>query len=129
MQCVISKVLTNNFTFMDLRKIGDRIREIRKQNKISQADISDKLEISITAFSKIERGLTNQSINRLEQISNILGVSIFTLFYDENSTKNHIDNPLQNDSYSTLEKELAYTKELLKAKDEIIELLKNKLQV
>ncbi|HOS84196.1 MAG TPA: helix-turn-helix transcriptional regulator [Bacteroidales bacterium] len=111
---------------MDLQKLGERIREIRKLKKISQADIAAQLDISITAFSKIERGLTNISINRLEEIAQILGISIINLLF-EPIQENTIQS--QNELYIQLEKELEYSKELLKAKDEIIDLLKNKLKV
>lgn len=111
---------------MDLQKLGGRIREIRKLKKISQADIAAQLDISITAFSKIERGLTNISINRLEEIAQILGISIINLLF-EPIQENTIQS--QNELYIQLEKELEYSKELLKAKDEIIDLLKNKLKV
>lgn len=114
---------------MDLQQIGNRIRDIRKLKKISQADIAAELDISITAFSKIERGLTNLSINRLDEISKLLNVSIITLLLDTKNKDYPTPQDFQIESNSVLEKELNYTKELLKAKEEIIELLKNKLKV
>lgn len=114
---------------MDLVKLGARIRDFRKQKGISQADMAAELDISITAFSKIERGITNLSISRLEDIATILNIPIVALLFDEDT--NSYNTSPHNGEYldMSLEKELTYTKELLKAKEEIIELLKNKLKV
>ncbi len=111
---------------MDLQIIGSTIREIRKTKGISQADVASELDVSIAAFSKIERGLTNIPILRLEQIANVLGTSIFTLLGVQQTDVSAIS---ESQEIETLQRELQMTKELLKAKDEIISLLKNKLSV
>lgn len=111
---------------MDLQIIGSTIREIRKTKGISQADVAGELDVSIAAFSKIERGLTNIPILRLEQIANVLDTSIYTLLGVQKTDVSKIDVSQEVES---LQRELQMSKELLKAKDEIIELLKNKLSV
>ncbi|MBR3980446.1 MAG: helix-turn-helix transcriptional regulator [Bacteroidales bacterium] len=108
---------------MNLQTIGNTIRDLRKLKGVSQADIAGELDISIAAVSKIERGLTNISIQRLDQIATILNTSVFTLLGVE---KTDISKIAVSQEVSSLQKELQMTKELLKAKDEIIELLKNK---
>ena len=108
---------------MNLQTIGNTIRDLRKLKGISQADIAGNLDISIAAVSKIERGLTNISIQRLDQIATILNTSVFTLLGVE---KTDISKIAVSQEVESLQKELQMTKELLKAKDEIIELLKNK---
>lgn len=111
---------------MDLQIIGSTIREIRKTKGVSQADVASELDVSIAAFSKIERGLTNIPILRLEQIANVLDTSIYTLLGVQKTDVSKIDVSQEVES---LQRELQMSKELLKAKDEIIELLKNKLSV
>lgn len=64
-----------------LNKIGDRIRVCRVEKKLSQENVANEIGISITAYSKIERGLTNVSISRLEQIATCLGVSLTRLMH------------------------------------------------
>jgi transcriptional regulator with XRE-family HTH domain len=108
---------------MNLQTIGNTIRDLRKLKGVSQADIAGELDISIAAVSKIERGLTNISIQRLDQIATILNTSVFTLLGVE---KTDISKIAVSQEVESLQKELQMTKELLKAKDEIIELLKNK---
>ena len=108
---------------MNLQTIGNTIRDLRKLKGVSQADIAGELDISIAAVSKIERGLTNISIQRLDQIATILNTSIFTLLGVE---KTDVSKIAVSQEVESLQKELQMTKELLKAKDEIIELLKHK---
>ena len=108
---------------MNLQTIGNTIRDLRKLKGVSQADIAGELDISIAAVSKIERGLTNISIQRLDQIATILNTSVFTLLGVE---KTDVSKIAVSQEVESLQKELQMTKELLKAKDEIIELLKNK---
>ena len=67
---------------MNLRSLGNRIRAIRLQRGLNQNDIADELGISDVAYSKIERGLTNVSIMRLDQIANCLHVSLSLLIDD-----------------------------------------------
>jgi transcriptional regulator with XRE-family HTH domain len=65
-----SKILTN---------IGDQIRVHRTKKKFSQENMANDLGISVAAYSRIERGQTNVSIGRLEQISACLDVPLIRL--------------------------------------------------
>lgn len=109
---------------MNLQTVGNTIREVRKSKHLSQADVAGELDITVAAFSKIERGLTNVPILRLDQIASILGTTVFTLL---GVSKTDISKISESREVEALQKELAMTKELLKAKDEIIELMRNKL--
>ncbi|MDR3180932.1 MAG: helix-turn-helix domain-containing protein [Prevotellaceae bacterium] len=62
-----------------LNIIGDQIRVCRAKKKLSQENMAIEIGISVTAYSRIERGQTNISIGRLEQISNCLEVSLIRL--------------------------------------------------
>jgi len=67
---------------MDLKLLGDRLRVIRTQRGLSQYNMADELGISDVAYSKIERGLTNVSIERLDQIAKCLHVTIDKFLID-----------------------------------------------
>ena len=107
---------------MDLKQIGTRIRVIRTGQGLNQEDISSELGISTTAFSKIERGETNPSILRLMQIANVLKVDILNLFTNDNSVSSSEVN-MENEA---LKREINFLNEIIKDKEEIITLLKNK---
>jgi len=66
------KKKTNNF-------VGKNIRTIRHQRGWSQEDVANRLGISIPAFSKIETGVTDINLSRLEQIADIFQVNVVNL--------------------------------------------------
>ncbi len=55
--------------------IGKNIRQLRQRNGWSQGEVARRLKISIPAFSKIETGITDINISRLDQIANLFEVS------------------------------------------------------
>jgi transcriptional regulator with XRE-family HTH domain len=55
--------------------IGTNIRLLRQRNGWSQGEVARLLKISIPAFSKIETGVTDINISRLDQISKLFEVS------------------------------------------------------
>lgn len=54
---------------------GAKIRGIRLLKGLSQENMAEMLDISILAYGNIERGKTNVSDERLQQIAEKLGVS------------------------------------------------------
>ncbi|GAA4911353.1 helix-turn-helix transcriptional regulator [Mucilaginibacter defluvii] len=61
------------------KSIGKNIRILRHQRGWSQEDVANRLGISIPAFSKIETGVTDINLSRLEQIANIFEVAVVYL--------------------------------------------------
>ncbi|MDF2433921.1 MAG: hypothetical protein JWP44_3552 [Mucilaginibacter sp.] len=61
------------------KTVGQNIRTIRHQRGWSQEDVANRLGISIPAFSKIETGVTDINLSRLEQIANIYEVNVVML--------------------------------------------------
>ena len=61
------------------KSVGMNIRTLRHQRGWSQEDVADRLGISIPAFSKIETGVTDINLSRLEQIANVFEVSVVYL--------------------------------------------------
>jgi transcriptional regulator with XRE-family HTH domain len=59
--------------------VGKNIRTLRHQRGWSQEDVANRLGISIPAFSKIETGVTDINLSRLEQIAGIYEVNIINL--------------------------------------------------
>lgn len=61
------------------KTIGKNIRTFRHQHGWSQEDVANRLGISIPAFSKIETGVTDINLSRLEQIANIYEIEVVQL--------------------------------------------------
>lgn len=57
-------------------KLGEKIRLARVTKGLSQQNIADELGLTVASYSNIERGVTDITVTRLYEISNVLGVSI-----------------------------------------------------
>src|SRR5690606_13409437 len=62
-----------------MNALGKKIRLLRHQKGRSQEDVAKRLDISIPAFSKIETGITDVNLSRLNQISKLFGLSLVQL--------------------------------------------------
>jgi len=58
-----------------LKALGERIREARKNKGITQLDLAEKVQISASYMSDIEMGKTNFGVETLMRISEELQVS------------------------------------------------------
>ena len=56
------------------RKFGDKMRQIRKQVKISQEELAFRAKLHRTYISDVERGSRNISLENIEKIALALGV-------------------------------------------------------
>ena len=56
--------------------LSERIRQIRMQKGLSQENMADMLGLSTTAYGDMERGRTDISLGRLENISKILDIDL-----------------------------------------------------
>ncbi len=54
--------------------IGLRIAKLRKLNKLTQAEFAEKIDLSPTEISNIERGKNSLSFNTLVNICNVFDV-------------------------------------------------------
>ncbi len=67
-----------------------KLKQIRELKNLSQEYIATQLGLSVRAYSKIETGETQLTINRLNEISNIMGVDpIEVLGFDEKQVFNN----------------------------------------
>lgn len=65
-----------NNTFMALISFGDRLSEVRKQKKISQADLAKKIGVHGAVIGRYERNEVKPSIEIASQIAKSLDVSL-----------------------------------------------------
>jgi transcriptional regulator with XRE-family HTH domain len=62
--------------------IGDRLRELREEKKLSQGDIEKKTGLLRCYISRIENGHSVPAIETLEKLARALEVPMYQLFYD-----------------------------------------------
>lgn len=66
------------------QKLGDRIRKLRLEKRLSQENLAFESNMHRTYLSSIERGERNPSLKNIEAIANALGVTLSELFKFEN---------------------------------------------
>ena len=68
---------------MDLIKIGKFIAELRKNKKLTQEELAEKLYITDRAVSKWERGLSLPDADKMLDLCSILGINVNELLNGE----------------------------------------------
>ena len=62
--------------------ISDRIRDLRDEKKLSQADIEKRTGLLRSYLSRVENGHTIPSLETLEKLASALEVPLYLLLYD-----------------------------------------------
>lgn len=62
-----------------MKTLGKKIRLLRQQKGWTQQDVAKKLEVSIPAFSKMETGITDLNLSRLNQIAKLFNLTLLQL--------------------------------------------------
>ena len=93
--------------------IGNKIRQYRKQNSLTQDELAKKLGLGKGTISNYESGYRTPQEYRLFELSEVLGVSINDLFpptvkkeKDINHVYNQLEPPRQQKVYNLAEREL-----------------------
>jgi transcriptional regulator with XRE-family HTH domain len=67
--------------------IGERLKALREQKKMSQGDIEKKTSLLRCYISRVENGHTVPSVDTLEKMAQALEVPMYRLFTDETHVK------------------------------------------
>ena len=62
--------------------IGDRLREMREEKKLSQGDIEKRTGLLRCYISRVENGHTVPAIETLEKLARALECPLYQLFYE-----------------------------------------------
>jgi len=65
------------------KKLGERIRELRKSIGITQEELGEKAELNYKFIGELERGQVNVSLDSIVRIADALEVKIGDLFSKE----------------------------------------------
>lgn len=65
-------------------QIGEKIRNLRNQNGLTQEELADRTELTKGFISQLERGLTAPSVSTLLDIVECLGTNLSDFFHEEN---------------------------------------------
>lgn len=77
-------------------QLGERLRSIRKERKITLKDLSRQAELSVPYLSDIERGVVNPSIETLQKIATAYDMTVKSVLNDVEGLgeSTHINYPL-----------------------------------
>jgi transcriptional regulator with XRE-family HTH domain len=89
-------------------ELGKRIRLRRVEQKISQAELGDKLGVSFQQVQKYEKGINRVGAARLQQIATALDVPV-TFFIDDDGKAREVESLLFLDSAFSLRLLRAYS--------------------
>lgn len=67
--------------------IGNRIKQLRMKKSLTLEELASRCELSKGFLSQVERNLTSPSITTLEDIIEVLGISLSNFFKEEKDVK------------------------------------------
>lgn len=105
---------------MDKEKFGQFISQLRKEKGMTQKELGDKLHLTNKAISKWECGLSFPDICILQDIAQILDISVLELLSGERNTEINISNETANKIIEDTVKHSRETIKRLKRKASII---------
>jgi transcriptional regulator with XRE-family HTH domain len=95
-------------------KIGLEIKKLRKMQRFTQDHIAQKLDMSVAGYSRIERDEVNVTLDRLQELSDILGTTPEFLLGIESEKENGLSKDASVDKIERL-----YLDQIEQLKDEI----------
>lgn len=113
---------------MNQEKIGRLIAELRKEKKLTQAELALKLGVSDKSVSKWENGKCLPDVSLYKDLCNILGISLNEFFAGEKIKEENFKEQADNNLYNALENSSFRLKDKIKYysdkwdKDHLIEL-------
>lgn len=118
----------------DLKKIvGQRLQLLRMEKNLTQEQMGEQLNLSTSAYCKIEYGETDLTLTRLNKIANILNMSAAELFskIDGNIyfTNSESINVGISQDYSNIHTDSSDLRELIKANSKLIEMLEKRIEM
>ena len=124
---------------MDNSTIKDNIRKRRKERKLTQEEMADRLDISLTAYRDLEKGHTNIVNTNVIRIAELLETSTeeLVLGYRPVQAPGKLLEDMRSEygnrmsvmerRIADLEKLVASLEETIRSKNEIITMLRNSL--
>jgi transcriptional regulator with XRE-family HTH domain len=104
---------------MDLKAIGHRIKQAREAKGLTQAQLAEKVGLSVSHISVIERGIKTPKLETLVDILNVLKVDANFVLTDVLSISNEIVSSFLFDRLSAMPE--AHQKMILRVLDTLIE--------
>ncbi len=105
-----------------MKNLGKNIKTLRQARGWSQEQVANQLGITAPAFSKIECGLTDVNLSRLEQIASLFELKVIELLmYHDVAEMQKFDNEIREIKSQLAERDF----EIIQLQKKIIQLLES----
>lgn len=85
-----------NYPMDEKKQTGERLRKVREREKCSQESFATELGMSLTNYSKMERGNYNIAINTLRKLHEKYNISIDYLLFGQEPDKEKVWVEIKN---------------------------------
>ncbi len=114
-----------------MNQIIENIKRFREFKNLTRDEVAEKLEMSLSGYSKLERGDVELTITKLFKISEILQVDVSQILnFDAsqvfNVTNNSVANVIAKDQHNHYQDE--FKEKYIKLLETEVERLKNELE-
>ena len=99
---------------MDMAKMGTFLADLRKEQKLTQAELGEKLGVTNKTISRWETGSYMPPVEMLEELSRMYDLTINELLSGKKLSAEEYKEALSNSSFSLKEKQEFYKKKWLK---------------
>ena len=72
---------------------GGIIKTLRQNRGLTQEDVAQQLNMSQSAYSKLENGQTEVTVKHCKILSRVFGVNVYDFFPDDFEIIRHHDKP------------------------------------
>lgn len=103
--------------------VGAKIRDLRRSIKMSLQELADKIDLTPSSISQIERGLSNPSLGALRRLAKAMDVPVFYFLMEDEIDESEIivrsnqrkvlTSPKSNVSYELLSPNLSKKMEII----------------
>lgn len=124
--CLLQPIITRTFVvIMNNRTIKENIYKLRRDKGLSQEEVANLMDISLTSYRKIEKGETALVSERINQLANVLGTSEQELLLGKSIKYNQLLQKIQQlqEEKQRLHTDLTRLQVVLEQKDRQITLL------
>ena len=103
--------------FLDKEFLGKKFKEYRKKVKLTQEDVSEKVDISEKHYGQLERGSFNPSLETFFKLVETLNIPLseFGIKNKECGNKNKVRDELIKEIYSSSDSEIELYMEFVKS--------------
>lgn len=98
---------------VDFKKVGDKIRKARKAKKLTQENLAEQTNLSVTHISAIENADSKFSVDALVKISEALNISIDWLLLGDERNNLYVEHQVNRALADCSESEIRFLLDVL----------------